>query len=163
MQIHTKKHNYWKLAITILVCETVGVISGLFTMNDIDIWYQSLHKPPFNPPAYIFAPVWATLYLMMGIAWWLILESDALKSYKSKAQSFFLLQLFLNFWWSILFFKFHSPVLALVDIILMIVSILFTIFSFAKISRSAAWLLVPYILWVGFATVLNYAIWVMNS
>jgi benzodiazapine receptor len=121
-----------------------------------------LNKPEWNPPSYIFGPVWTGLYFLMGIAWWLVVQSDVLSHKKKKAQVYFIIQLFLNFWWSILFFRLHSPLWAFVDIILLIVAISLTIFSFARISRIAAWLLVPYISWVCFAAFLNYSIWALN-
>jgi translocator protein len=158
----TGKRAYWKLLITIVICEAVGILSGLLTMNDISTWYSTLQKPAWNPASYIFGPVWTILYLMMGIAWWLVIESDASQDDKRKAHVYFVIQLFLNFVWSILFFKFHAPDWAFVDIVLLILAVLITIFCFAKISKSAGWLLMPYILWICFAAVLNYTIWILN-
>ena len=163
MDAITNKHAYWKLFITILICEAVGVLSGVITMNDISTWYSTLQKPSWNPPAYIFGPVWTALYLLMGIAWWLVIESKVSQDDKKIAHIYFIIQLFLNFLWSILFFKFHSPDWAFVDIVLLILAVLITIFYFAKISKTAAWLLVPYIIWISFATILNYNIWILNS
>jgi translocator protein len=154
--------NFWKLVVSILICEAVGAVSAIFTRTEIQGWYSTLNKPSFNPPSYLFAPVWTSLYLMMGVSLWLIWKSDAPEVRKRNAIFIFSLQLFFNFWWSILFFKLHSPAYALVDIILMMITILITIFSFSKISRIASWLLVPYISWVSFATLLNYSIWLLN-
>ena len=153
----------WKLIISILICETTGIASGLIANTGINPWFDALNKPSWNPPAFLFAPVWAFLYLLMGISLWLIWKSTAPIPKKSNAVILFSLQLFLNFWWSIIFFKFHSPAFALVDIILMLILILFTIISFSKLSKTAAWLLVPYIAWVSFATILNYSIWALNK
>ena len=153
----------WKLIFAILICEGTGVISGLIANTGMNPWFGTLNKPSWNPPAYLFAPVWTMLYLLMGISLWLIWKSNTPAPQKSNAIILFALQLFLNFWWSIIFFKFHSPALALADIILMLILILFTIISFSKISKPAAWLLVPYIAWVSFATILNYTIWMLNK
>jgi translocator protein len=152
----------WKFIIAVFICEAVGIVSGLLTQNEMTTWFSSLNKPSWNPPAYLFGPVWTTLYFLMGISLWLVWKSNAPETQKLRAELTFALQLFLNFIWSILFFNIHSPALAFVDIVLMIVAILMTIGRFARISRLAAWLLVPYLMWVCFATVLNYRIWAMN-
>lgn len=154
--------SQWKFIIAVFICEAVGIVSGLLTQNEMTTWFSSLNKPSWNPPAYLFGPVWTTLYLLMGISLWLVWKSNAPETQKLRAELTFALQLFLNFMWSILFFNIHSPALAFVDIVLMIVAILMTIGRFARISRLAAWLLVPYLMWVCFATVLNYRIWAMN-
>jgi tryptophan-rich sensory protein len=99
----------------------------------------------------------------MGTALWLVWKSDAPEQKKKNAELIFALQLFLNFWWSILFFRFHSPAFAFMEIILLLATIFITIFRFAPISRTAAWLMVPYISWVSFASILNYTIWMMNK
>jgi translocator protein len=152
----------WKFIIAVFICEAVGIVSGLLTQNEMTTWFSSLNKPSWNPPAYLFGPVWTTLYFLMGVSLWLVWKSNAPETQKLRAELTFALQLFLNFMWSILFFKCHSPALAFVDIILMIVTILMTIGRFARMSKLAAWLLVPYLMWVCFATVLNYRIWAMN-
>ncbi len=155
--------SFWKLIIAVLICEGAGITSGLLSQNDLSTWFVTLNKPSWNPPGYLFGPVWTSLYLMMGIALWLVWKSNASEPGKTYAALIFALQLFLNFSWSILFFNFHSPALAFLDIILMIITIFITILYFAPISRIAAWLLVPYILWVCFAAVLNHSIWMLNS
>ena len=152
----------WKLTIAIAVCEATGVISAICAQVGTNVWFESINKPSWNPPAYLFGPVWTLLYLMMGIAFWLIWKSDFSAIKKSKSMLIFGIQLFLNFWWSILFFRLHSPGWAFLDIILMVITICITIFRFYPISRLAAWLLVPYLAWVCFATFLNYTIWVLN-
>ena len=126
-------------------------------------WFETLNKPSWNPPAYLFAPVWTLLYLLMGISLWLIWKSNTPAPQKINLIILFSLQLFLNFWRSIIFFKFHSPALALLNIILMLILILLTIINFSKISKPAARLLVPYIAWVSFATILNYTICILNK
>lgn len=152
----------WKLVIAILICEATGIISGLIANTNMNPWFDTLNKPSWNPPAYLFAPVWTILYLLMGISLWLVWKNKSTLQQKNNAINLFAFQLFLNFWWSIIFFKFHSPLFALVDILLLLILILFTIISFSKISKLSAWLLVPYIAWVTFAAILNYSIWVLN-
>ncbi len=157
-----KTSSFWKLIIAIVICETTGIISGLISQVGMDRWFMTIDKPSWNPPAYLFGPVWTSLYLLMGISLWLIWDSNVLPKIKTKAIAIFSLQLFLNFCWSIIFFRFHSPVLALIDIILMVITIVITIILFNPISRVASWLLIPYLFWVCFATFLNYAIWSLN-
>ena len=151
-----------KLFISILIPLLVGAISGFFTSSGVNGWYALANKPWFNPPNWIFAPVWTTLYVLMGIALFLVWKSDADKSIKQTAIILFTLQLALNFFWSIIFFKLQQPGWAFVEIILMWLMILLTILWFGKINATAAWLLVPYICWVSFASVLNYSIWKLN-
>jgi translocator protein len=157
-----KLSSQWKFIIAVFICEAVGIVSGLLTQQETATWFSTLEKPTWNPPAYLFGPVWTTLYLLMGISLWLIWKCDAPETQKLRAELTFAVQLFLNFMWSILFFKCHSPLLAFIDILLMIVVILMTIGRFARMSKLAAWLLIPYLAWVCFATVLNYNIWLLN-
>ena len=152
----------WKFIIAIFICQAVGIVSGLLTRDEMTTWFSNLQKPSWNPPASIFGPVWTILYLLMGISLALIWTSNAPETQKLRAELTFALQLFLNFMWSILFFKCHSPLFALIDIFLMLIVILMTIGRFARISKLAAWLLIPYLAWVCFATVLNYKIWMLN-
>ncbi len=162
MKHKSRTSSFWKFIIAIVLCELTGAISGLISMTSMNPWFDTINKPSWNPPSYLFGPVWAVLYLLMGISFTLIWKSSAPIATKRIAETVFFIQLCLNFCWSILFFKLHSPALALIDILLMVVAILITIFRFASISKAAAWLLVPYILWVCFATMLNFAIWSMN-
>jgi translocator protein len=162
MTVTKNKFSAWKLITAILICEAVGISSGLLSREGLDTWFDTLIKPTWNPPAYLFGPVWTTLYLLMGISLWLVWKADTSVNKKRNAMAVFALQLFLNFWWSLLFFKFHNPGLAFLDIILMVVTILLTIYYFSGISKLAAWLLIPYIAWVIFAAVLNYTIWKLN-
>jgi len=158
-----KLSSLWKLTIAIVVCEATGIASAIISNAGINAWFQTLEKPSWNPPAYLFGPVWTLLYALMGISFWLVWTAKALEWNKRNAYLLFGCQLFLNFWWSILFFKCHSPLLAFIDIVLMIITILLCIFVFAKFSKIAAWLLVPYISWVTFASILNYTIWILNT
>ena len=151
-----------KLFISILIPLLVGAVSGVFTTSAVKGWYALANKPWFNPPNWIFAPVWTTLYVLMGIALFLVWRSEADKAIKQTAIILFAVQLALNFCWSFIFFKMQQPGWAFAEIILMWLMILLTILWFGKISSVAAWLLVPYICWVSFASVLNYSIWKLN-
>jgi tryptophan-rich sensory protein len=162
METINKLSSTWKFVITIFLCESIGITSGLLASASNNQWFDTLSKPTWNPPAYLFGPVWTTLYLLMGISLGMIWCNKATELSKRNAYYLFATQLFLNFWWSIFFFHFHSPALALLDIILMVITIILTIFSFSAFSKPAAWLLVPYIAWVSFATILNISIWNMN-
>jgi tryptophan-rich sensory protein len=140
----------------------IGGLSGFFTANNVGTWYTTIQKPSWNPPNWIFGPVWTTLYILMGIALYLVWKEDSSDFLKKLAIVFFTLQLVLNFFWSFIFFQQHEMGWALVEIIALWLAILVTIFSFANISKTAAWLLVPYIAWVSFATILNYTLWKIN-
>jgi len=156
-----KINNTFKLIIAVGVSLLAGVVGSLFTTPAVQsVWYAELVMPALNPPAWLFGPVWTTLYILMGISLWLIWKSDARE--KRKAVWLFGIQLTLNAIWSIIFFGLHNPGGALIEIVFLWLAILATIIAFAKISKPAAWLLVPYILWVSFATYLNYSIYVLN-
>lgn len=154
--------DIWKLILSIVGCELVGILATPFTISAIPTWYIGLNKPPFSPPNWIFGPVWMVLYLLMGISVFLIWQKGLQKKRVKKSLLYFLFQLFFNFLWSLLFFGLHSPVFGLGDIIILFSLILLTITSFYKLSTVAAYLLIPYILWVGFATMLNFSIVILN-
>lgn len=139
-----------------------GGISGFFTVTGVESWYQYINKPSWNPPNWVFGPVWTTLYIMMGIGLFLVWKADASRDLKKIAMVLFGAQLLLNFFWSFIFFKLEQPGWAFAEIVVMWLFILMTIFAFAQVSKPAAWLLVPYISWVSFAAILNYTIWRMN-
>ena len=162
METTNKLATVWKFIIAILLCESIGISSGLLASANNSVWFDTLTKPTWNPPAYLFGPVWTTLYLLMGISLAIIWDNKEAEQNKRNAYFLFAIQLFLNFWWSIIFFHFHSPAVALINIVLMVVAIILTIFSFSVFSKTAAWLLVPYISWVSFAAILNYSIWNLN-
>ncbi len=145
------------LAIPLLV----GSLSGYLTVSAITGWYADLIKPSFNPPNYLFAPVWTSLYLLMGVSLYMVWHTEPSKT-RTRAVLVFYIQLFLNFWWSIFFFRFERPDIALVEIALLWVSILYMIITFHKIKPIAAYLQIPYLLWVSFAAILNQAIWWLN-
>jgi translocator protein len=150
-----------RLALSVGLPLMVGAIAGIFTSSAVKGWYSGLIKPSFNPPNWVFAPVWTALYIMMGIAFYIVWQTKPNERLK-KAIPFYTIQLALNFSWSLVFFYLHQPGWALVNIILLWIFIAVTIYHFSKISKAAAWLLVPYILWVSFASALNWAIWQLN-
>ncbi len=153
-------NNFLKLIISVVVCELAGVLGSFFTISAIPVWYATLAKPVLNPPGWIFGPVWTILYLLMGISLWLIWKSDSKE--KKKALWLFFAQLMLNAIWSPVFFGGQFIGGALAIIVLLWAVIVLTILVFTKISRAAAWLLLPYILWVSFAAYLNFGIWILN-
>ena len=150
------------IVVSIAVCELAGIVGSVFTMPSIPGWYAGLVKPSFNPPNWIFGPVWTLLYAMMGLAAFLVYEKGFTRPDVKKALAVFAAQLVLNTLWSIVFFGAHRILGAAVVIVLLGALILATMLLFYKISRAAAYLLVPYILWVGFATVLNASLYVLN-
>ena len=155
-------NTYLKLFISVVICLAIGGVSGYFTASEIPTWYVTLNKPSFNPPNWIFAPVWTTLYFLMGISFWLVWKSNAAAAIKNKAITYFIIQLILNFFWSIIFFSFHQLGIALAEIIILWIFILLSFMAFYPISKPAAYLLLPYLLWVSFATILNFSIWKLN-
>jgi len=156
-------NNTLKLIIAIAIPLLVGGTSGFFTASGVESWYQTIARPTWNPPGWIFGPVWTTLYVMMGIALFLVWKEDTSVELKKIAIALFAVQLVLNFFWSFIFFNQHQIGWALVEIVVMWFFILLTIFAFAQVNKTAAWLLVPYISWVSFATILNFTIWQLNK
>ena len=160
LKLRRTGNNFFKLVIAVVVAELAGVIGSVFTVSAIPSWYAGLVKPALNPPSWIFGPVWTTLYALMGVSLFLIWKSDSPQ--KFKAMWLFAAQLVLNAIWSPVFFGLRSIGDALAIIVLLWAAIVLTIFVFAKISKTAAYLLLPYIFWVSFAAYLNYFIWVLN-
>ncbi|HEX8315479.1 MAG TPA: TspO/MBR family protein [Flavisolibacter sp.] len=154
--------NWTKLTISIAAPLAVGAIAGLFTRPEITGWYQTIEKPSWQPPNWVFGPVWTMLYILMGISLFLVWKSNAPANKKRAAVILWIVQLVFNFFWSYIFFRQHQIDWALAEIIVLWFFILLTIFSFARISRLAAWLLVPYISWVSFAGILTYTIYQLN-
>lgn len=150
-----------KLFGSIVLCLAAGFAGSFFTTSSITGWYATLNKPFFNPPNFVFAPVWTILYILMGISLYLVWSSEKSKQ-TGVAITFFMTQLILNVSWSIVFFGLHFPAGAFATIIALFLAILFTILKFSKISKNAAYLLYPYIAWVLFASFLNLAIVVLN-
>lgn len=156
-----KRSNGIKLILSIVLCVSLGSVGGLVTVSEIPTWYASLNKPSFNPPNWLFGPVWTILYLLMGISVYMIWKQPV-STERNKALQLFILQFILNFCWSFIFFGLHATGWALIEMIALWILILLSILHFAKHSKTAAWLLVPYILWVSFALLLNAAIWKLN-
>ncbi|HEU4574107.1 MAG TPA: TspO/MBR family protein [Chitinophagaceae bacterium] len=152
-----------KLVISIAIPLLIGITGGLFTSAEIPGWYQTIRKPSWNPPSWLFGPVWTILYILMGIALFLIWKSAADSSVKNTAMYLFAAQMIFNFFWSFIFFRQHQIGWAFAEIVALWLLILLTIFAFGKISSAAAWLLVPYIAWVSFAAILNFTIWRLNA
>lgn len=157
-----KINNTFKLIIAIAVSELAGIVGSVFTAPAITSWYAGIVKPALNPPAWVFGPVWTTLFALMGIAAFLVWRRGLERKDVKIALGIFIGQLVLNTLWSIIFFGLQSPGGALIEIVFLWLAVLAAIIAFYKISRPAAWLLVPYILWVSFAMYLNYAIWSLN-
>lgn len=155
--------NKWgKLLISILGCELAGILGSVVTAPAISTWYITLNKSPLNPPPWIFGPVWTVLYLLMGVSLFLLWKKGFTNKKRKKALTIFFIQLSLNVAWSFLFFGLHSPIFGLLDIVLLWVAILATILAFMKISKIAAYLLLPYFAWVSFATILNASVVILN-
>jgi tryptophan-rich sensory protein len=154
--------NWHKLIISVIGCELVGFLGTPFTISAIPTWYATLNKPFFAPPNWIFGPVWTLLYLLMGVAFYLIWKQSWQKKKVRMAGLYFLAQLVLNFIWSPVFFGLRAPLLGLIVIIAMWTLIVMTMKKFYPLSKLAFYLLAPYLLWVSFATLLNAAIVVLN-
>ncbi len=153
-------HFFLRLLSSVIICFLASAIGSLFTVTSLGSWYEQLAKPVFQPPNWLFAPVWTVLYLMMAISLAIVWNKGFKKS--SSALFFFIAQLMLNTFWSILFFGLQNPLFAFINIIFLIIFITLTIKQFSKISKLASWLLVPYLAWCLFASVLNGAILFLN-
>jgi len=157
-----KLKNSYKLIVSIIVCQLAGVIGSIFTTPKISTWYSGLVRPALNPPSWVFGPVWTTLFVLMGISAYLVWKEGVKERAVRVALWIFLAQLVLNVLWSVLFFGLQSPMAAFIEIVVLWLMILISIIYFSRISRLAAWLLVPYILWVSFASYLNLMYWLLN-
>jgi tryptophan-rich sensory protein len=147
----------------VLICEIVGFIGAFFTVNALTTWYVAIAKPSWNPPTWIFGPVWTLLYTLMGISLYLVWEKARTTREGKEAMVLFGIQLLLNILWSVIFFGLQDPRLSLFEIVLLLASIIATTVLFWRIHKMAGILLIPYIAWVSFATILNFAIWRLNG
>jgi translocator protein len=148
----------------VLSCLAVGYLSGIVTRSAIIDWYPYIQKPSFNPPNWVFAPVWSTLYAMMGVAAALVWHKiESARNNVTIALRYFAIQLGLNALWSYLFFGLHNPLLAALEIVVLWLMIYETYLKFKPINKISALLLIPYLAWVGFATILNWSIWWLNQ
>ena len=155
-------NNGLKLVIAIALPLVVGGLSGYATAGGVSTWYPTLVKPPFNPPAWIFGPVWTLLYITMGVAAFLVWRQGLAAEGVRLALAVFIIQIALNGLWSILFFGLQAPGWALVEIILLWLAIVATLVLFWRVVPAAGLLLIPYLAWVSFATVLNASLWWLN-
>lgn len=156
--------NWLKLLISLLIVTLASSLGSLFTVSSIPTWYSILNKPGFNPPSWLFGPVWTILYLMIAVSLFLVWKNKTKIKNNSKKKAYWIfgIQILLNSLWSIVFFGMHQILLACIVIILLWISIILNIFYFYKISKTASYLLIPYLLWVSFASLLNFAIWILN-
>ncbi len=159
-------NKYTRILIVVVTCLAIGYFSGMATQSSIKTWFPTLIKPSFNPPNWVFAPVWSMLYIMMGIAAGLVwnrMEASKDKELVKKSLIFFAIQLGLNALWSVLFFGLRNPMLALIEIVLLWLMIYETYIKFGKIDKIAGYLFLPYLAWVSFASILNASIWWLNK
>ncbi|MBI2551482.1 tryptophan-rich sensory protein [Candidatus Uhrbacteria bacterium] len=150
------------LGVFIFLSLSAGFVSAFFTANAIPTWYEALQKPALNPPAWLFAPVWTILYILIGTSAFLVWKQVTPRKAIRTALRVFYIQLILNALWSILFFGLKRPDVAFGEILLLWGSILATMFLFSKRSSATLFLLLPYLAWVSFAAYLNYQIWMLN-
>lgn len=153
--------NYTKLAISIIIPLLTGFLGSFFTSSSVNTWYTTINKPAFNPPNWIFGPVWTILFILMGISFYLVWSLD-FGNKKWLAIGIFSINLILNLSWSLLFFGLKNPFLAFVEIIALWLVILANVIIFYNTSKPASILLVPYLLWVSFASIVNYYIYILN-
>jgi len=154
--------NALRFLISVTLPLLVGGLSGFTTARGVQEWYPSLAKPPFNPPSWVFGPVWTLLYIIMGVAAYLVWQKGWENEIVRVALALYLVQLILNGLWSILFFGMQSPSLAFAEIILLWLAIAATVVWFWRVSPAAGILLLPYEAWVSFAALLNGSLWILN-
>ena len=150
------------LFVSLAACFGAGAIGGLLTADAVETWYQTLVKPTWTPPSWLFGPVWSALYLMMAVSAWLVWRRLPGRLNRVPL-TFFAVQLVLNVLWSGLFFGLRLPGAAAIEIVALWLAVVATAIVFWRVSAVAGWLFVPYILWVSFATALNFAIWWLNA
>jgi benzodiazapine receptor len=152
-----------KLVLFVVFCEMAGVVGAFFTISSIPTWYAGLRKPEIAPPNWVFAPVWTTLYGLMGVSLFLIWSKTRGKGFGRLAIAVFITQLVLNVLWSYLFFGLQSPFLGVVEITILWFAIAATVTFFFRISRTAGLILLPYLCWVSLAAYLNFMIFILNK
>ncbi len=155
--------NIYKIILSVALPLACGAIAGLSTARNVKTWYLTLNRPSWAPPSWLFGPVWTTLYIMMGISFYIFWRAKPVAHWKNKGYTIYYIQLALNLAWSFLFFELKWMGVALFEIIVMWIAIFLTILVFSRVSKLSAWLLVPYIAWVSFASYLNYAFWYLNK
>jgi len=157
-----KKINWKKLIAALVICLTAAFIGSYFTSSSIEDWYYTLEKPGFTPPNWIFGPVWGVLYILMGVSLYLVWKKGEFRKDVKLAMDVFGVQLVLNILWSFFFFYIQNPLAGFIEIIALWFMILLNVFLFYKISKPAAYLLTPYLMWVAYAANLNLYIWLLN-
>lgn len=157
-----KINNTIRFLFSIIICQLAGIIGSIFTAPSVQTWYAALQKPSFTPPDWIFAPAWIFLYLLMGISLYIVWKEGLKKKIVKTGVSIFAVQLILNSAWSFLFFGIRNPFLAFIEIIMLWTAIFLTMLVFFRIKKEAFYLLLPYLLWISFALVLNFSIWRLN-
>jgi benzodiazapine receptor len=162
MTINPKKFQFVPFAICLLIALAVGAIGSLFTFESVTNWYKTINKPSFTPPDAVFGPVWTTLFILMGIASYLVWKRRKMASGYAWAASIYFLQLFFNMLWSYLFFDQHQIGLAVIEVLVFLATIIINAFLFYRINKIAGLLLIPYIIWVAFASYLTYSIFILN-
>ncbi len=162
MSIRTKKFQFFPFILSLLIPLSIGFIGSMFTRESVQTWYKTINKPDFNPPNEVFGPVWTSLFILMGIAAYLVWKKRKVVSGYSWAASVYFFQLFLNLMWSYLFFYKHQIGLALIEICIFLIVIIINAILFYRIEKIAGWLFVPYIMWVSFASYLTYSIFILN-
>ncbi|RZS99755.1 TspO/MBR family protein [Aquimarina brevivitae] len=156
------KKKILRISVAIGICVLVGFLSSVATQLSLETWYKNLNKPSFTPPNWAFSVVWTLLYIMIGIAAGIVWSKGLYHKWVKTALYHFGFQLILNAAWSIFFFGLQSPLIALLDIIALFILLLFTIRWFKVVNKIAAYLLIPYTIWVAYAAILNYSIWQLN-
>ena len=157
-----EKNELYRLILSIIICQMAGVIGSIFTAGSVTSWYPTLVKPSFSPPGFYIGLIWIVLFTLMGISLFLIWRETPSNPAARIALYFFAVQLIVNVLWSVAFFGMRSPISGLVVIAFLWVLILITIIKFWPINRTAALLLIPYIVWVSIAAYLNFSIWRLN-
>jgi benzodiazapine receptor len=151
-----------KLLISIFIAQLAGIVGALFTSSSVNSWYLTIKKPSWNPPAWLFGPVWITLYTLMGVAAYLVWQKKEMNQAAKAALTVYGINLFLNALWSIIFFGLKNSFFAFIEILALLFSIVLTMLLFYKIRPGTFWLLLPYLIWTSFASILNFNIWRLN-
>lgn len=156
------RFNFFALIISIAITLGVGVLGSMLTVPSVGTWYTTINKPSFNPPNWLFAPVWTSIFVLIGISAYLVWERRASIAHFPRTVAIYAIQLVLNVMWSFLFFYVHSIGMALFEIIVLLIVIIINARVFYKINKAAGLLFIPYILWVSFATFLTFSIFNLN-
>lgn len=157
-----KRFNFIALIINLAIPLAIGALGAYFTASSVDTWFKTVNKPSFNPPDSVFGPVWTFLYILMGLSAYLVWQKRDQIAHVPRTAAIYLIQLVLNLAWSFIFFYAHELGIAVIEIVVLWIVIIINAFTFYKIDKTAGLLFIPYILWVSFATILTYNIFVLN-